>query len=352
MSSNKITGASFNRYDARHLDAVTRHKPKSVAPNVLKDLKAKYQIDDDDLDAEELLRLLSQDELELSEEAMDLLRKHRKRKKKKRGRGRQQAQSEEEFLELLGQLEEQEPVLTEAPLHMQESKPFLPPVITLSSYSPVVEQNRPKPKPRRIEEGEEVDFRRLNRAGRTALEMIVECPNKISAMRVAQDLEVFGNDMISEVKKFGTRIIVIPPHQRLTDLKIAGMFLVGDGAKTHDGRSWSVVRGIYASKRRVIVMGEELLEESGRGGQSVVRHEFAHAYEDAWSTPRQRRHPLSVELWYRFEKTRKAFVSQYASTKPAEYFAESVDAYFIPRTRTLLAQSDPEMYTFLTELFS
>lgn len=350
MSSNRITGASFNRYDSRHLDAVTRHRPKSVAPNVLKDLKAKYQIDDDDLDSEELLRLLSQDELELSEEAMDLLRKHRKRKKK-RGRGRNKAQSEEEFLELLGQLEEQEPVLTEAPLHMQESKPFLPPVLTLSSYSPLAEQNRPKPKPKRIEEGEEVDFRRLNKAGRLALEMIVECPNKISAMRVAQDLEVFGADMISEVKKFGTRIIVIPPHQKLTELKIAGMYLVGEGTKTHDGRSWAVVRGIYASKRRVIVMGEELLRDIGSGGESIVRHEFAHAYEDAWSTPRQRRHPLSVELWYKFEKTRTAFISKYASTKPAEYFAESVDAFFIPRTRAILAQSDPEMYAYLADLF-
>jgi Mlc titration factor MtfA (ptsG expression regulator) len=81
-----------------------------------------------------------------------------------------------------------------------------------------------------------------------------------------------------------------------------------------------------------------------------VRHEFAHAYEDCWSQKRQRRNPLSVELWYRFEQTRRGFVTAYASTQPAEYFAESVEAFFAPNLREQLRQVDPEMFAYLTEL--
>ena len=100
----------------------------------------------------------------------------------------------------------------------------------------------------------------------------------------------------------------------------------------------------------MIVLGEELLDESRRSGRSVVRHEFAHAYEDAWSSKRARRFPLGVELWYRFEKTRKAFITPYAASKPAEYFAESVEAFCDPILRDKLQQADPAMYDYLGRL--
>jgi hypothetical protein len=112
-----------------------------------------------------------------------------------------------------------------------------------------------------------------------------------------------------------------------------------------------MVRGVYSPKRRMICLGEELLDESSRSGRSTVRHEFAHAYEDCWSQKRQRRHPLSVELWYRFEPSRTSFITAYASTQPAEYFAESVEAFFAPGLRAQLRQGDPEMYGYLAELF-
>jgi len=182
--------------------------------------------------------------------------------------------------------------------------------------------------------------------------MVAICPSKRSAKKVAKDLEVFGSEVVSDVKRFGTRIIVVPAGEPISSIKLNDLYLFGQGEKTHDGRDWSTVRGAYSAKRRVIVLGEELLNESRRSGRSVIRHEFAHAYEDVWSTKRKRKFPLGVELWYRFESTRKAFISEYASTKPAEYFAESVEAYFSPQHRERLRAADPGMFDYLTELLN
>lgn len=356
--SGSIRGPNFGRYEGAHLRAVPRKSVESVAPNVLRDLKA-FDLEEDELDDEELLRLLTQDEIQLSEEAKEILRRLKERQKK-RGRGRksQQQQSEEEFMELLAQLEDQP---TPEPLQQKKVlKPFIPPVIGLSGQIPGLEPTRsntppppraPRPALAPAEEAEP-DITKLTRAGRLAFTMVSVASRKSSVMKVAKDLEVFGPEMVAEVKKFGTRIIVADASQPFTSIKVGGLFLFGAGEKTHDGRPWSQVRGVYSGKRRVICLGEEVLDESRRSGRSTVRHEFAHAYEDVWSRKRQRRHPLSVELWYRFEKTRKAFISHYASTKPAEYFAESVEAFFMPSQRQTLHRADPDMHDFLTDLFS
>lgn len=343
VASNSINGPNFGRYDAKYLSVTQRQLARSVAPNVLRDLKNKYELDLEDLDVEELLALLTQDELELSEEAMDLLKKFKK--KKKRGRGRRQQDSEEDFLDLLEQLEENE-VRKPMQLPAKDAKPFIPPVIQLSQYSPAMEGSRVQPV-RNKEEEEENDYLRLNRAGRLAIAMVAICPSKRSAKKVAKDLQAFGPDVVAEVKRFGTSIIVVGAQESITDVKLGGLYLFGPGEKTHDGRDWSTVRGAYSAKRRVIVLGEELLDESRRSGRSVVRHEFAHAYEDAWSSKRARKFPLGVELWYRFEKTRKAFITPYAATKPAEYFAESVEAFCDPSLRDKLQQADPDMHDYL-----
>jgi toxin lethal factor len=348
VASNRINGPNLGKYNPQHIRVAPRQFAESVAPNVLKDLKNKYELDLDDLDVEELLRLLTQDEVELSEEAMDLLLK--RRKKKKRGRGRHRDDSEEAFLELLDQLEEQN--VQPQVLPQNDETPFLPPVITLSNYSPAMEKNRPQKKTTSQPSDDDDGYLRLSRPGRLAMSLIAECPSKESAKKVAKDLEVFGSEVITEVKRFGTRIIVLPPHKSMSSIKLGGLFLFGPGEKTHDGRDWSTVRGAYSGKRHVIVLGEELLDESRRSGRSVVRHEFAHAYEDAWSKKRHRKFPLGVELWYRFEKTRKGFISEYASTKPAEYFAESVEAFCDSRHRERLRAADPDMYQYISELFN
>ena len=349
MAFSPISGPNnFGRYDGQHIQAVPRQKTESIAPNLLRDLKPFIDIDDDELDPEELLRLLTLDEVELSEEARDILRKLKKRQKK-RGREREAEQNEEEFLQLLAQLDEQE-LTPVADLPVKDVTPYLPPVLTLSTHGPLVQESRPAvvaPRPKPAED----DISQLTRAGKLALAMVAIAPDKKQAMKVARDLEVFGAELLGEVKRFGTRIVVVGARTAFTEIEIAGVRLFGAGEKTFDGRPWSVVRGVYSSKRRIICLGEELLDESRRTGRSTVRHEFAHAYEDAWSKKRQRRQPLSVELWYRFEKSRKSFVSAYASTQPAEYFAESVEAYFAPGLRDTLMAGDPEMFAFLGELF-
>ena len=346
MAFSPISGPNFGRYEGQHITAVPRQKAESVTPNLLRDLKTFIDLDDE-LDADELLRLLTLDEVELSEEARDILRKLKKRKK--RGREREAEQSEEEFLQLLAQLDEED-MTPVADLPRKDVTPYLPPVITLSTHGPLMEESRPVPVSPRAAPAED-DISQLTRAGKLALAMVAIAPDKKQAMKVARDLEAFGAEILGEVKRYGTRLVVVDSRTAFTDIEIAGMKLFGAGEKTFDGRPWSVVRGVYSSKRRMICVGEELLDESQRSGRSTVRHEFAHAYEDMWSQKRQRRQPLSVELWYRFEKTRRSFVSAYASTQPAEYFAESVEAYFAPGLRDTLMTGDPEMFAFLGELF-
>lgn len=346
MAFSPISGPNFGRYEGQHITAVPRQKAESVTPNLLRDLKTFIDLDDE-LDADELLRLLTLDEVELSEEARDILRKLKKRKK--RGREREAEQSEEEFLQLLAQLDEED-MTPVAELPRKDITPYLPPVITLSTHGPLMEESRPVPVPPRCAPAED-DISQLTRAGKLALAMVAIAPDKKQAMKVARDLEVFGAEILGEVKRYGTRLVVVDSRTAFTDIEIAGMKLFGAGEKTFDGRPWSVVRGVYSSKRRMICVGEELLDESQRSGRSTVRHEFAHAYEDMWSQKRQRRQPLSVELWYRFEKTRRNFISAYASTQPAEYFAESVEAYFAPGLRDTLMTGDAEMFAFLSELF-
>jgi hypothetical protein len=289
--------------------------------------------------------------VELSEEARDILRKLKKRKK--RGREREAEQSEQEFLQLLAQLDEQDMVpLAELP--RKDITPSLPPpLLTLSSYGTLLEESRPTPPPpppRRLP-APHSDISSLTRAGKVALAMVAIAPGKDSAMKVARDLEPFGSEVLGEVKRFGTRLVVVEPRVAFSEVKIGGLHLFGAGEKTFDGRPWSAVRGVYMPKRRMICLGEELLDESSRSGRSVVRHEFAHAYEHTWSEKRGRRQPLSVELWYRFERTRKGFITAYASTQPAEYFAESVEAFFAPGLSDQLRSGDPEMFAYLGELF-
>ncbi len=344
MSIDRIRLSRGGGLDAAHLRAVPRKQIESVAPNVLRDLKAFEELEEDDYDEEELLRLLTQDEIRLSEEAQELLRKLRKRKK--RGRGRQREDSEEEFLALLDQLEDLEPPAADPLPHRQPSRPFLPPVLTLSTFRPV-----DAPLPQRTQETAP-SRPRLSKAGKAAADMVAIAPDRESVLQVAHDLEVFGKEMILEVYRFGTRIIIVDGRTPLTEVTVGGTKLFGAGEKTFDGRPWSVVRGVYSAKRRVICIGQELLNQSRQTGRSTVRHEFAHAYEDAWSKKRQRHHPLSVELWYRFEATRQSFISQYASTQPAEYFAESVEAFFMPNHRETLRHADPDMHRFLSELFT
>ncbi len=331
----EIRGNSpFNPYDPGHIRQVQRDQAKSVKPNVLKDLEQEQ-----DLSPEQLLKLLTQDEVELSEEALALLKKLKKRRKKDDDQDEGRRPADPDYEELLAQL--QENLTPEAePLLKLEATPVFPPAIQLSGPTPIA-----SPKSNRSKNSLEPE----GQAEQLAHKLLARAPNKDLRKRFYQELSAFGADILRFVFNFGVRAIILDRSTPLTELKIAGMYVVGKGEKTFDGRPWSQVRGIYDSSRRLFVVGEELLSRENR---SVIHHEFAHAYDDAYSKKHRRKLPLSVELWNKFAPRRTALVSDYASTNPAEYFAESVEAFFRPKDRELLQKADPGMHQYLTELLN
>lgn len=334
----EIRGPNFGQYDAQYIQQVQRQLARSVKPNVLRGLE-------DELDNETLLRLLSEDLVELSPEARAFLKKLRRRMRRKGDRSLLQGATREEFEALLGGLEElrrsAEDEQVDQPPDRQhrpppETRPFIPPVIQLSGRSSGGA-------------GRPVSSTPSGPAAELVDKMTYHAPATATRHQLMRELAVFGPTIIAQVKQFGVRIIVLERERPLTALQIAGMYVVGPGERTFDGRPWSLVRGLYDSSRRLLVVGEENL---GMRGRSCARHEFAHAYEDTYSTKRRRTLPLSVELWNSFASSRTGMVSNYASTNPAEYFAESVEAFFEEGPSQYLKTADPKMYEYLRGLFT
>lgn len=342
----EVRGTNFSRYDAQHIAHVQREIAHSIKPNVLR------QLEDDDLSEEVFQRLLEQDLVELSPEAKSLLkqmRDHRKGRTRRKGEERSP-----DFMALLAGLEEfrrtVEDLDRDDPLPKEAPKPFVPPMITLSNHVP----RDPAVRTTISEPGGDsaTDWRvggGLSPAAELARKMIAYAPRNELKDTVARELEVFGKDVIAQVKQFGVRIVVLERHMALTDLRIKGMMVVSPSERTFDGRPWSQVRGLYDTSRRMLVVGEELV---GLRDRSTSRHEFAHAYDHVFSEKNHRRLPLSVQLWNSFRQERGGLVSGYAATNPAEYFAESVEAFFQPGAREFLRSKDPLMFNYLAQLFA
>ena len=332
-----IKGPHFGGYDAKHIAHVQREIARSVKPNLLR------QLEDDDLDENVWQRILTEDLVQLSPEAKEMLRTLRKEGKKQ-----DPTESNSDFLSLLTGLDDfrrqvEENQKQDDPTFRRRGEPFLPPSLTLSQHVP-----RP---PGMIGRESDSSFQRptLNEAGQLARRMVVHAPRPELKEALALELQVFGLAIIQQVKQFGVRVIILESHKALTDIRIQGMMLVHPSEKTFDGRPWGQVRGIYCNDRRLFVVGEELVALSNR---SVARHEFAHAYDHVFSQKNHRRMPLSVQLWNSFRQQRTGLVSHYAGTNPAEYFAESVEAFFQEGARDSLRQQDPLMYDYLKQLFA
>jgi len=344
LAVDKIQGPQFTNYDAQHLRVSRRLAPESVKPNVFK------EVDEDVAKA----LLLTTDLAVLSPEAREILRKLKKQLEGRKDKRTFLEGKEEDFNELLGGLrklrenlyeqeeedEEHQKKRKKAQEHLkakQETEKF---TIPLSG-----------PEKKRDETAASTASSAFSGNGRTrelVEAMVVQDASSMQKLAVAKELGALGEKMLSYVKSFGVHIIVLERNVNLTQKKIRGMMIVAPGEKTFDGRRWEEVRGIYCQDRRIIVMGEELL---GMHGQSAARHEFAHAFDHAFTSRNQRRLPLSVQLWNWFGKERKALPSRYAATNPAEYFAESVDAFFIPEGRMYLEKNDPQMFEYLDTLF-
>ncbi|MGM9998671.1 MAG: zinc-dependent peptidase [Candidatus Bruticola sp.] len=330
----EIRGPNLGTYDAGYLQAVQREMARSVKSNILKEVG----------DIEDQVALALQGNLEdivtLSPEAKAYLKKLRKKLLEHRGLSLVGEEEEEEapekdFNGLLNDLDSFRKSQSEQEMQKSPQNLIFPSTIQLSGFVP----HARRPVQRRV-----YSVVREN-IGR----MIYYAPNDSARSKVQDELEPMGSKIISLVKSFGAHIIVLDRHQALTQLKIKGMYVVAPSEKTFDGRFWSEVRGLYDSSRRLLVIGEEQL---GQPNHSVARHEFAHAYDNAFSEGHGRRLPLSVQLWNRFRHTRTGLVSGYAATNPAEYFAETVEAFFQPSLKPLVEQRDPEMYAYLEELFS
>ncbi len=337
----EVKGPNFGQYDARHIQQVQREIARSVKPNVLRELE------NQDLDEETFQRILSEDLVHLSPEAQALLKQLRKERRQKKG---PLDQGKQDFLTLLGGLEELRRQVEEDNIREglsqkdpEPSKQYLPPSITLSTHSAGTPARRP-----RSGSVAHSSPDALTKGGELARKMVASAPNAEARDKCARELEVFGSEVIATVKKFGVRIIVLDRAQALTELRIKNMLVVAPSERTFDGRPWGQVRGLYDPSRRLLVVGEELL---GRKDRSTARHEFAHAYDDTYSTKNQRRLPLSVQLWNSFSPSRSDVVSDYAKTNPAEYFAESVEAFFQDGARDFLAKADPLMFDYLLRLF-
>ena len=328
---------SFGGYDAKHIAHVQREIARSVKPNLLR------QLEDDDLDESAFARLLQEDLVELSPEAKEMLRSLRKERARRKTKKEDPGENNTDFLSLLTGLEDfrkqvEEGQRQDDPAFRKKGQPFMPPSLTLSQHVP------------RSSSDSASSWRRpaLNEAGELARKMVVIAPKPELKEQLALELQVFGKAIVQQVKQFGVRVIILERHKALTDIKLHGMMIVAPSERTFDGRPWGAVRGIYCSDRRLFVVGEELI---GRSDGSVARHEFAHAYDHTFSQKNHRRLPLSVQLWNSFRQERTGLVSAYAGTNPAEYFAESVEAFFQEGARDALRQQDPLMFDYLKQLF-
>lgn len=113
------------------------------------------------------------------------------------------------------------------------------------------------------------------------------------------------------------------------------------------GRRRQNTSALYFPRRRLISINADQLSPTG----STIFHEFGHAIEYLINRVCLRNHSVSTMLWHGFAPERKAFVTDYAQTKPREYFAESVTAFFFAPEWAWMQKHDPGMAAFVQALF-
>lgn len=178
-----------------------------------------------------------------------------------------------------------------------------------------------------------------------------------------------------------TTIVIIPAHTRMTDVPaFSGL----RGTQTFDGRSWEGVRGSGGMQQAdgsfaIGVAEENLIAVRGvvssyTTGYSIGMHELAHALESKGMTPAQQER-LGALFKHQSKRDRadpsthhEAFTDTYAASNQHEYFAQATNAFFGKNagahrdtpvghpienhnSRDWLRLNDPDMYTFLVELY-
>ncbi len=142
-----------------------------------------------------------------------------------------------------------------------------------------------------------------------------------------QQVRPFGWRLIGLFSRFGVKLAVMPE----------------DEYGKHHGHTL----GKYYSNRNTAVVREDAFYEN-----FTVAHELGHALEHLISSLCLGGHSAATRMWHGFADERYDFVTDYAATRPTEYFAESVEAYFRDDQWWLLQEWDPGMYNFLDALFT
>lgn len=333
----KIEGTNFGNYDAQHLQIVRREVPQSIKPNVFKDV-----------DDEVARALIFTDVVNLSPEAKELLKKLRRQMSGQKSGAAESQESIQDLIYSLRQLRDL--VYGEAENGKTDETGEEPPKQGKGRAGghngqplmvPLGGPTRQPSRPRAARPGGALRD--------TVHRMIKYGSSSQSKESVADELVVLGEKMLTDVASFGVHIVVLEPNRPLTAIRVAGMAVVAPGERTFDGRPWEQVRGLYDQSRRMLVVGEEVL---GHPQRSACRHEFAHAFDHTFQERNKRLQPLSVQLWNLFAAQRKGVVTEYARTNPQEWFAETVETFFKPNGRELVAEKDPQMYQYLEALFA
>lgn len=200
-----------------------------------------------------------------------------------------------------------------------------------------------------IEQEEPVKEETPQKGARYYLEkMLSYSPSDHLTELMFRELEALGEVLISECQEFGIGLIIFEKYRNLTEIKINDVHPFPPGTKVRDGRGWDMVRGAYNPQHKMMFMAEELITGIPGG---VTIHEFGHAYDHAWMATNEMQFPFSVFLWNKFYHE-GMFISEYASTQPKEYFAESLEAYFNPKKKDILKKCDPRMYGFIGNIIA
>ncbi len=318
----EIRRVGLNAFDQQSIQAIQREMARSIKPNVFREIPEEVQ-----------LALWLTDLVQLSAEAKELLKKVRN--------GNFAEIEESGWLALLEELQEQ--IKGQTPASNKNGDPRLN-LISLPIMRPPLEEVLPRDESRKEKKGAE----RQTPLRQLIAGMIVKSTRKEVTQRLIDELEPLGIHFIQACKTFGVHLLVLAQKERLSQIKVHQMSLIVPGERTDDGRLKDAVRGMYFEDRRLIVLGEEQI---GVPGHLTSVHELAHAYDHAFSEEHHRLHHLSTQLWNLFGKSRKKAITDYAATKPAEYFAESVEAYFLEANRMALKANDPQMFEYLQNLF-
>jgi hypothetical protein len=167
-------------------------------------------------------------------------------------------------------------------------------------------------------------------------------------------------------------IVIIPAKVPMTDVSQFKSLATPGHNKTFDGRDWSSVRGSGGMETpdgdfSIAIAEENLVQIKGAlsaypATYSIGMHEFAHSVEAEGLLPAQRARIVAL---YNAHKARDpgdkndTWTDSYSSDNELEYFAQCTNAFFGKNAMTSyhngperLKQQDPDMFAFLTELYS